>query len=57
MKLFKLLAQDKCPKCQKTLQSKSGAESKMIVTKFCLDGHYEKEFHPALETYVVTKVS
>lgn len=57
MKLFKLLAHDKCPKCQKALQSKSGAESKTIVTKFCLEGHYEKEFHPALETYVVTKVS
>jgi ssDNA-binding Zn-finger/Zn-ribbon topoisomerase 1 len=52
MNLFKHFFQDRCPKCQKALVNKSNEDSKLIVIKVCPDGHFQKEFHPALETYV-----
>ncbi|CAM3797842.1 hypothetical protein [Mesobacillus thioparans] len=54
MKLF----EEKCPRCNATLDVKTQPGSKKIIVKACPAGHYEKEFHPALETYIETyKVS
>ncbi|MCM3575775.1 MULTISPECIES: hypothetical protein [Mesobacillus] len=54
MKLFI----EKCPRCKATLEVKDNPSCKTIVIKACPAGHYEKEFHPALETYIETiKVS
>lgn len=54
MNLFK----EKCPHCKKALEAVNHPSSKAIVVKSCPDGHFEKEFHPALETYVeIHKVS
>ncbi|MGV2939107.1 hypothetical protein AB5I83_05910 [Mesobacillus sp. LC4] len=43
---------EKCPRCKKTLEVKEHPSSKTIIIKACTTGHYEKEFHPALETYI-----
>jgi phage FluMu protein Com len=54
MRLF----EEKCPRCQSTLEVKNHSSSKTIIVKACPADHYEKEFHPALETYIETfKVS
>ncbi|WHX38475.1 hypothetical protein QNH36_12215 [Mesobacillus sp. AQ2] len=50
MNLFK----EKCPRCDATLKVKKQLESKTIIVKVCPSAHYEKEFHPALETYIET---
>lgn len=43
---------ENCPRCRKALEVKDHPSSKTIVIKACPTGHYEKEFHPALETYI-----
>ena len=43
---------EKCPRCKATLKVKDNPSSKAIIIKACPAGHYEKEFHPALETYI-----
>jgi hypothetical protein len=49
---------EKCPLCKAGLEVKDHPSSKTIIIKACPSGHYEKEFHPALETYIErTKVS
>ena len=50
MSLFK----EKCPQCGAILKVKKLHESKTIIVKVCPSAHYEKEFHPALETYIET---
>ncbi|CAI9390645.1 hypothetical protein ACTQ5K_18325 [Niallia sp. Sow4_A1] len=52
MRLFKTLFSEKCPECQKTLVTDKTAFMNSIVKKSCPDNHYQKEYHPALETYV-----
>lgn len=49
---------EKCPRCKAALEVKDNPSCKAIIIKACPAGHYEKEFHPALETYIETiKVS
>ncbi|WP_170169048.1 hypothetical protein [Mesobacillus subterraneus] len=43
---------EKCPHCKEILQLKNNPDSKSIIIKECPAGHYQKEFHPALETYI-----
>ena len=53
MNIMKNLFIEKCPKCQDPLVTKhNGFTTKMI--KFCPNGHYEKEYHPALESFIET---
>ncbi len=52
------LLTEKCPICQKKLKNKGQGFFNLKTIKQCPDRHYEKEFHPALETYIETyKVS
>lgn len=52
MNVFKSLFQEKCPTCKKTLITDKSDVFHSIVRKSCPEQHYEKEFHPALETYI-----
>jgi hypothetical protein len=52
MKLLKRLFMDTCPTCKKVLETKQSNFLKAIVIKTCPDNHYQKEFHPALESYI-----
>jgi DNA-directed RNA polymerase subunit M/transcription elongation factor TFIIS len=52
MRLLKALLNETCPKCNRLLESKAHENSKNVVIKICPDLHYQKEFHPALETYI-----
>ena len=52
MKLLKRLFIDSCPTCNKVLDTNKSKFSNSIVVKTCPDNHYQKEFHPALETYI-----
>lgn len=53
MSFLKKLFTEECPTCKDQLVSKSDTLFSQII-KFCPNGHYEKEFHPALETWVET---
>jgi hypothetical protein len=53
MNILKNLLIEKCPKCKESLVNKSCTFTAKII-KFCPNGHYEKEYHPALETYIET---
>ncbi|WP_176541281.1 hypothetical protein [Bacillus sp. AFS076308] len=52
MRLFKNLFIEHCPKCNKVLETKNSKILKSIVIKSCPELHYQKEFHPAFETYI-----
>ncbi|KKB35804.1 hypothetical protein [Bacillus thermotolerans] len=52
MNLFNCLLSEKCPYCRKTLETSKSNIRKGIVIKACPDQHFQKEFHPALETYI-----
>ncbi|WP_202617823.1 hypothetical protein [Bacillus dakarensis] len=52
MNLFKRLFSEKCPHCHKTLETNQSNIVKGIIIKACPDQHFQKEFHPALETYI-----
>ncbi len=54
MNFFKRLVTEHCPKCHKVLETSHSNTLKSIVVKTCPDRHYQKEFHPALETYIET---
>lgn len=54
MRFFKNLFKDKCPTCYEILQLKSGEVFFSKTIKSCPKGHYEREFHPALESYIET---
>lgn len=43
---------EKCPRCKAALEVKDQPSSKAIIIKACPTGHYEKEYHPALETFI-----
>ncbi|MGE6631867.1 hypothetical protein [Bacillus sp. NPDC077027] len=52
MKLWHFLFAERCPKCEKTLDvTRSNALQGKII-KTCPNRHYQKEYHPALETYI-----
>jgi hypothetical protein len=52
MSILKKLFIEHCPICNKVLETKNSNFLKAIVIKSCPDGHYQKEFHPAFETYI-----
>lgn len=52
MGLFKHFFYEVCPKCNKTLETNKSNIFKGIIVKACPDHHFQKEYHPALETYV-----
>jgi len=52
MSFLKRLFSDKCPTCNKVLNTNKSNFLKARVIKTCPENHYQKEFHPALETYI-----
>ena len=52
MSFFKNLFIERCPKCNKVLETKQSNIFKSVIVKSCPEGHFQKEFHPALETYI-----
>jgi len=52
MKFFKLFLDERCPKCKKTLETTKSNILYATVIKHCPDNHYQKEYHPALETFI-----
>ncbi|KAF0815686.1 MULTISPECIES: hypothetical protein [Cytobacillus] len=52
MGLLSRLFNEKCPQCQKTLETNKSNIYKGIIIKSCPNLHYQKEYHPALELYV-----
>jgi hypothetical protein len=52
MNILKRLFVEQCPRCNKILETHNSNTLKAIVIKSCPDGHYQKEFHPAFETYI-----
>ncbi|WP_202406215.1 hypothetical protein [Pontibacillus yanchengensis] len=55
MSVLKSLFIEACPTCEKTLVSNKSDFATAKVVKSCPNNHYEKEYHPSLEGYVVTK--
>ncbi|AND43069.1 MULTISPECIES: hypothetical protein [Bacillaceae] len=51
-RFFKSFFNEKCPTCNKNLVSDKTNSLLSIVIKSCPDNHFQKEYHPALETYV-----
>lgn len=52
MLFLKKLFIEHCPKCNKVLETQNSNIIKAVVIKSCPNQHYQKEFHPALETYI-----
>lgn len=52
MSFFKNLFVERCPKCNQVLETHRSNTLKHIVIKSCPNQHYQKEFHPAFETYI-----
>ncbi|WP_162990442.1 hypothetical protein [Mesobacillus foraminis] len=52
MKIFDCLFKEICPQCQRALETNKSDIFKGIIIKACPNGHFQKEFHPALETYI-----
>ncbi|MBY0030887.1 hypothetical protein H7K20_27935 [Priestia aryabhattai] len=52
MRLWDILLKERCPKCKKVLNTRKSNALSATVIKSCPDNHYQKEFHPALETFV-----
>ncbi|WP_409252647.1 hypothetical protein V1502_01580 [Bacillus sp. SCS-153A] len=48
MNIFK----EKCPKCNRTLVTHKSKVFSLVVIKSCPEKHFEKEYHPALESYI-----
>jgi hypothetical protein len=58
LNLFQNLFVEKCPICHQALKTLETKIVGSIVVKTCPENHYQKEFHPALETIIEThKVS
>ncbi|WP_261134190.1 hypothetical protein [Bacillus sp. Marseille-Q3570] len=52
---MKTLLQEKCPICDKRLDCFNEGFMRTVIIKSCSEGHYEKVFHPALETFIETR--
>jgi hypothetical protein len=52
MGFFKHLFAEHCPKCNKVLETQHSNTLSGVIIKSCPEQHYQKEFHPALETYI-----
>jgi len=58
MTFFKRFLNEKCPTCNKDLETNKSNIYKSVVVKSCPENHFQKEYHPALESYIETnKVS
>ncbi|MFB4163941.1 hypothetical protein ACE1TI_08880 [Alteribacillus sp. JSM 102045] len=57
MTLLRKLLHDYCPSCKQPLITKKSNVFSAEVIKTCPKGHYKKEFHPAIETYIETTKS
>ncbi|WP_181833155.1 hypothetical protein [Bacillus taeanensis] len=55
MKFLKKFLTEQCPTCKKTLVTPKVSSFCGGIVKSCPDGHYKKEYHPALETYIETE--
>jgi hypothetical protein len=54
MSILKGLFVEKCPKCKEALVANNANHFLAKIIKSCPNGHYEKEYHPALESYIET---
>jgi phage FluMu protein Com len=54
MSILNHLFVEKCPTCKENLAVNKTNPLSTQVIKSCPNGHYEKEFHPALESYIET---
>jgi len=54
MHFLKRLFVETCPTCQDVLQLRTDDCLSARSIKACPHGHYEKEYHPALESYIET---
>ncbi|RFU69283.1 hypothetical protein D0469_10095 [Peribacillus saganii] len=52
LNILKYLFLDICPKCKKRLNTNKSNKILSLIVKSCPDEHFEKVYHPALETYV-----
>ncbi|MFY4777099.1 hypothetical protein [Metabacillus sp. RGM 3146] len=52
MSLFSRLFSEKCPKCSKELVTRQSNQAFSLIIKSCPEKHFEKVYHPALETYI-----
>lgn len=52
MNFLKTFFNEYCPKCNRVLDTHHSKVLKGIVIKSCPEKHFQKEFHPALETYI-----
>lgn len=52
MSFMNYLTNEKCPHCKKTLETTKSNVLFGVIIKACPDNHFQKEFHPALETYI-----
>lgn len=55
MGIFKSLFIEHCPECNKVLETRHSNFFKAVVIKSCPGCHYQKEFHPAFETYIESR--
>jgi phage FluMu protein Com len=53
---FKNLFIVRCPSCKEILETHKSDVYKSVVIKSCPKKHYQKEFHPALEMYIESKI-
>jgi hypothetical protein len=56
MFFLKNLFIERCPSCKKILETYRSDFYKSVVIKSCPKKHYQKEFHPALEMYIESKI-
>ncbi|WP_042455554.1 hypothetical protein [Neobacillus dielmonensis] len=52
MHFLKKLLIEHCPICNTILETKNSNVLSSVVIKTCPENHYQKEFHPAFETYI-----
>ncbi|MFD2682396.1 hypothetical protein [Bacillus seohaeanensis] len=52
MNVLKRLMYEKCPKCNKKLETSKSHIINAVVIKSCPENHFQREYHPALETYI-----
>ncbi|WP_039075760.1 MULTISPECIES: hypothetical protein [Bacillus] len=52
MKVLTFLFSERCPTCNKKLKTTKSNALQSIIIKACPNHHYQKECHPALETFI-----
>ncbi|WP_198029775.1 hypothetical protein [Bacillus sp. J33] len=56
MNFLKSLFNEKCPACHKVLRTDQSNTLFSVVVKTCPNNHFKKEYHPALEMYIESKM-